>query len=483
MRLWFGIVLLLLSSCRDYSIYGQENLLDEFTTFTQQQLQEYDQTVRQMNKEFALYLKQAWQPFDTHRLEPLQKDPDIPTSKPSVPTSAIAKAPTNVENIQGGEVQSIRIKPTSPTMTVKEINYFGTQVSIPYSPNYKIQVKGTSENDVSNAWSRAADVNFNPLLETLQSHKRQLDLNDWGFLLLVQKAVESIYNEQKSPASIFLTAYCMNQLSQSVRIGRMNDKLVLLAEIQETMYDIPQINCDGKTYTILGENAIGGSIRIATYTKSFPNATHRLSMELPQLPLLSENIQTQYLPNRWQDTLIQVATNKNLIDFYATLPQTEFTVYGNAGLSSQIMTLANKLKAYLQGKDDYEAAALLLDFVQNAFEYQSDRQQFGHEKVFFPDEMLYYPYNDCEDRAILYCHLIRVLLGLNVALVNYPNHIAAAVCFPSQVKAETQYHRGNKTYTLCDPTYLGACIGECMPQFIGKNPKLIFLSNNYQPFK
>ena len=81
MRLWFGIVLLLLFSCRDYSIYGQENLLDEFTTFTQQQLQEYDQTVRQMNKEFALYLKQAWQPFDTHRLEPLQKDPDIPTSK------------------------------------------------------------------------------------------------------------------------------------------------------------------------------------------------------------------------------------------------------------------------------------------------------------------------------------------------------------------------------------------------------------------
>ena len=135
-----------------------------------------------------------------------------------------------------------------------------------------------------------------------------------------------------------------------------------------------------------------------------------------------------------------------------------------------------RLKEYKNNPLRDEAAALLLDFVQNAFEYQSDRQQFGHEKVFFPDEMLYYPYNDCEDRAILYCHLIRVLLGLNVALVNYPNHIAAAVCFPSQVKAETQYRRGNETYTLCDPTYLGASIGECMPQFIGKSPKLILLS-------
>lgn len=476
MRFWLNIVLFLWFSCGGYSLYGQENLLDEFSIFTQQQLQEYDQTVRKMNKEFALYLKQAWQPFDAHRLEPLQKDPDVPVSKPSVSTSTIAKISTNVGNSREKEIKSVEIKPVLPDIKVEEIDFFGTRVDIPCLPGYRILVKSSSESDISNAWSKAADIDFSYLLETLKKHKQQLNLNDWGFLLLVQKAAETIYNGQQSLASVFLTAYCMNQLSQSVRMGRMDNKLVLLVEIRETMYDIPQINCDGKMYTLLCDNFKGSSVRIMTYTKSFPNATQSLSMALPQLPLLSENIQTRYLPNRWQDTIIQVTVNKNLVDFYATMPQTEFTVYGNAGSSLQFNVLMDKLKIFLRGKDNYEAAALLLEFVQNAFEYQSDRQQFGHEKIFFLDENLYYPYNDCEDRAILYCRLIRSLLGLKVALVNYPNHIAAAVCFPQSVNAETQYRWGNVTYTLCDPTYLGAGIGECMPQFIGKKPELILLS-------
>ncbi|MDY3070333.1 MAG: hypothetical protein SOR57_11945 [Parabacteroides sp.] len=476
MKFWLNIFLFILFSCGGNSLHGQENLLDEFTIFTQRQLQEYDQTVRKMNKEFASYLKQAWQPFDAHYLEPLQKDPDIPVGKPSISTSAVTRIPTRIETSQVKDIKRADIKPVLPDMEVIEINYFGTIVDIPCLPDYKIFVRSSSENDVSNAWNRAADVDFSYLFETLKKHKQQLNLNDWGFLLLVQKAAEAIYNGQQNHASIFLTAYCMNQLSQSVRMGRMDNKLVLLLEIQETMYDIPQINCGGKTYTLLCKNCSGGSIRIMTYAKSFPKATQCLSMALPQLPLLSENIQTRYLPNQWQDTIIKVTVNKNLIDFYATMPHTEFTVYGKVGLSSQIYSLMDKLKKHLHGKDNYEAAALLLDFVQNTFEYQSDRQQFGREKVFFPDEMLYFPYNDCEDRAILFCHLVRALLGLKVALVNYPNHIAAAVCFPKSMKAETQYHWGNETYTLCDPTYLGAGIGECMPQFLGKKPKLILLS-------
>ena len=118
--------------------------------------------------------------------------------------------------------------------------------------------------------------------------------------------------------------------------------------------------------------------------------------------------------------------------------------------------------------------SLLLDFVQHAFDYQADTGQFGYEKVFFPDEMLYYPYNDCEDRAIFFCRLVRLLLNLPVALVNYPNHIAAAVCFTTPAEG-TNFRQNGKEYTLCDPTYINAGIGECMKQFEQVKAKLIIL--------
>ena len=43
--------------------------------------------------------------------------------------------------------------------------------------------------------------------------------------------------------------------------------------------------------------------------------------------------------------------------------------------------------------------------------------------------LFYYPYCDCEDRSVLYSYLVRNLLKLDVVLLDYPNHIATAVCF------------------------------------------------------
>ena len=126
----------------------------------------------------------------------------------------------------------------------------------------------------------------------------------------------------------------------------------------------------------------------------------------------------------------------------------------------------------MKGKNETETVGILLDFIQHTFSYQSDTQQFGYEKVFFPDEMLSYPHNDCEDRAILFCKLVTELTALPVALVSYPNHIAAAVQFNTEVDGTT-YQSNGKRYTLCDPTYINAGIGECMPKFVGIKGSLI----------
>ena len=90
----------------------------------------------------------------------------------------------------------------------------------------------------------------------------------------------------------------------------------------------------------------------------------------------------------------------------------------------------------------------------------------------FIEENFYYPKNDCEDRAIFYAFLIRNLLGLDVHLVHFPGHECTAVCFGTENVIGSGYRYEGKTYIICDPTYIGANIGQCMPQYEDVEPKV-----------
>jgi hypothetical protein len=134
--------------------------------------------------------------------------------------------------------------------------------------------------------------------------------------------------------------------------------------------------------------------------------------------------------------------------------------------------LINGLKLIVADKPETEAANMLLRFVQTAFDYQTDQQQFGIEKPMFIEESLYYPYCDCEDRSILYSYLVEEILGLDVIALDYPGHIAPAVAFSEPVSGDAVYHRGRR-YVICDPTYINANIGMSMPMYKGETPGVI----------
>lgn len=74
---------------------------------------------------------------------------------------------------------------------------------------------------------------------------------------------------------------------------------------------------------------------------------------------------------------------------------------------------------------------------------------------------------------MLYATLVRDLLGLDVVLLDYPNHIASAVHFTEEVSGDyIQLENGHK-YIICDPTYIGAPIGSCMEQYKKVAPEVI----------
>jgi hypothetical protein len=199
--------------------------------------------------------------------------------------------------------------------------------------------------------------------------------------------------------------------------------------------------------------------------KDFPKANNPIGMRIYNTPQFEGSTKASTHQAKGSTARVTVSVPTALMDFYKKYPQCDYSVYFNAPVNSNIASpLLSTLSGFTQGKSEKDAANLLINFVQTGFEYKTDDEQFGYEKPFFVEELFYYPFSDCEDRAMLFSYLVRKLMKLDVVLLDYPDHIATAVCFNEPIEGD-YIMVGSKKYTVCDPTYIGASIGMTMPQY------------------
>lgn len=157
--------------------------------------------------------------------------------------------------------------------------------------------------------------------------------------------------------------------------------------------------------------------------------------------------------------------NKNLINYYKSYPCIDFHSYARAPIEKGLLeSIKNQLYTELANKNQEDAVNWLLHFIQNAFKYKTDKEQFGYEKFNFIEETLASQYCDCEDRAILFSHLVKNFLNLPVVLIYYRGlHLATAVKFKdTSISGDYVEYNGEK-YIICDPTYINANAGNAMP--------------------
>ena len=80
---------------------------------------------------------------------------------------------------------------------------------------------------------------------------------------------------------------------------------------------------------------------------------------------------------------------------------TRWAMYANTPMEQEVQ---KQLYPILQEKvaslNEHDAVDKLLNWVQTAFVYEYDDKVWGHDRAFFAEETLFYPYCDCEDRAI-----------------------------------------------------------------------------------
>ena len=365
--------------------------------------------------------------------------------------------------------------PTSPLYRGEsgrsKIVYSGLAFYLNNSLNRKCSLNGLNENAIADAYEALCNSDYKPLLADCAQIRKDLRLNDWGVFTLVRQVADTYCGTANE--SIVMQQFLLNEMGYKARMARKatEDKMMLFVATDCSIYAHPYITLNGQNYYNLSGN--NEQCQFYMCQKDSPKAKNSVEMQLKEAPLFPGTVVSSTHQAKGSAARVTVDVPKALMDFYKDYPQCDYSVYFNAPVNAAMENrILSSLAPLVQGRNEADAANILINFVQTAFQYQTDGQQFGYEKPFFVEELFYYPYSDCEDRAMLFSYLVRKLLGLDVVLLDYPEHIATAVRFNGNVSGDYLMVNGRK-YIVCDPTYIGASIGMTMPRYKTVSAKVL----------
>lgn len=471
----------------------ENNLVEKFAKFRKKAHSDYENYRKELNGRYAEFMKKAWNSFKAEEPVARPKEEEVPpiVIEPEDTLTTVPQLPPVQQPIKKVVEPPVVPAPPQPVAPIKEITptveaekkieteRWGTKFNVRFNDNQRFSLADCSNDALSKAWKQISESKQNNTIRDCLLLRAERQLNDWSYLCLLQSIAKEIYGE--SNEAVLYTAYLFCQSGYKIRLGRDNAKLHLLFATQHIIYERPFFIIDAETfYSFTGECK-----QMDICDVPFPEEKP-LSLLVAQQPRLevtptdSRTIKSK----RYSAMEFSVNINKNILQLYEEYPSssiehdfmTRWAMYANTPVSKEIKEkLYPQLDSLLADKGEVKAVEMLLNWVQTGFEYEFDDNVWGADRAFFAEETLYYPYCDCEDRSILFSHLVRDILNLNVVLVYYPGHLATAVEFNEEVSGD-YITVNNKKFVICDPTYINASVGMSMPNLDTSNISAILLN-------
>ena len=460
------------------------------SAFNQNRVNNFNEYRQKINAEYISKTREKWNAFRVSQPLPVP-DKDV---KPAPPIKmndeeARKKKEDRLIKIQG-VIKPVKPAPRpQPVAPVEEVpdeptkmltfEYLATTWKARMPEASMVRLAGVGENAVADGWEKLCQPAYNNLVVDCLKLRSQNKLCDWEYLMMLQALSQKIFGNGTNEATL-LMAFLYSQSGYKIRLGEAGGKLQMLYASQHIIYGKRYFTLDGDKFYPLNDKISDLRINEAKYPKE-----QSLSLWVPTSPYASYQASPlrELKARRYPDMAVKVSINKNQLPFYESYPTSEvggnfmtrWAMYANTPVCEQAQKeLYPQLKKGLTGVSELMCVEKLLNWVQTAFVYKYDEEVWGADRAFFPDETLYYPYCDCEDRSILFTRLVRDLLGFKCVLVYYPGHLASAVSIPGDVKGDYIMVNG-KRFMVCDPTYIGASVGNTMPDMDNGQAKVILL--------
>ncbi len=471
MRKYFLILLLCSSSMM------AQNTNSDYQAFRKGVLDSYGSFRKTMLEDYAKYLQGVWDEYEQFRGIKRDKYP-----KPSIAPKADVR-PQGVNPVQfEPEVKPtvqpassdcpVSVKPIAPSaLPNMSFSFYGMKLSAVLC--HVQAVDGIEHQTIARAWDiYRQDKVMKDVFRSLQSLVMVYNLNDWFTFELVKNYTESTC--KNSASRMLLQHFLLVNMGYDVRLASCGNKLLLLVPFKQQVYERSYLVIDGKKYYAFFDDSTNKAQNAGVYTCRLPNETDKgRNMDLTIRGGTLE-IKTGVAHGfSMSDGKISVkgSVDTGTMEAIRRYPQMDILFYAMSTIDSSFhQSLLAQVKDQIQGCSERDAVARILHFVQYAFDYATDGEQHGYEKPYFIEENFYYPKNDCEDRAILFAFLVHNLLGLDVHLVHYPGHECTAVNFTAVQMTGDGYMYKGKAFYICDPTYIGASIGQCMPDYRNVKP-------------
>ena len=501
----------------DDFVKQQKQNFDQFKT---DQQADFDAFRKRINQQYADFMRQAWKAVPVHEEvkpieektlppviykkpepKPVPKPTPSPTPTPAPtptpkPTPTPAPSPKPEPDADTKPVQ-IAVKPKvvvvpapkpapepiAPVQPKEEpykkvsVSYYGNLITVGFPVNDNLKLQALNENAIADAWTCLSDSRYDITVRTALDARKANTLCDWAYMKMLQAVTEKQYG--RTNEAVLAQAFLMTQSGYRIRLGMSDTKLYMLVASLYDIFSLSYYTLDGdKFYNVSGEKGVQMRVTDAKWDKE-----QSLSLQLTELPSLEDDPTPERTLRSKKGVSASVSVNRNLIDFFNSYPQacfngdqtTRWAAYANTPVEQSVKDmLYPSLRRAISSLNERDAVGILLNWVQTAFEYGYDDKIWGSDRAFFAQETLYYPYCDCEDRAILFSRLVRDLVGLDVVLLYYPGHLATAVAFKGNVNGDYLTYRSRK-YIVCDPTYINADVGRTMPNMNNQAAQIIAL--------
>lgn len=470
-KLLLSLALLLIGM----NVEAQSESIEDFVKRAKADMKDF---IDKANEDYAKFLANPWEEFELRKKQREEEKIDPPTPYVPNPEDDEREDEFEIEEFiipedpqpQPEPVKPVAPQPNVPTDVWHDFVFFGTKERVRLNKAALPHLRGnTDEENLANTWNAMSDYpDMKKTLSDCLAIRTNRKLCDWAYLKMLDALANSVCSDPNDEIVFVSYLYC--QSGYKIRMGR--DQKGNLDILYGTKHFVCE-GCfelnDGYYYAPVKSKAANMYISQV----SFPGEQF-LSLQVPNQPILDVNTSSlrHITSQRYPDMNHDARINKNLLEFYNSYPTsyigdnivTRWAMYANTPISPEVNeSLYASINNLFRSTDKVQNVKKALNWMQTGFVYEFDDKVWGKDRAFFAEETLYYPYADCEDRAILFSKIVRDIIGLDVILVYYPGHLAAAVAFDTPVNGDYIMYK-NRKFTICDPTYIGADIGMTMPK-------------------
>lgn len=462
---------------------------EEFDDFRKEMHSDFDSFRAEIMRDYIEFLRNPWK--DLESVAPVPKPKEEPVPPVVIPddgkdTTRVESKPIVIEDVVKPQPvtpqpQPIEEIPENDIVTDSyiHVSFYGTSLKVRFNDKGGYHIGTVSEKNVANALSILATEKYDNSIVDCLKIRADYNLCDWAYLLFLQQFAEEACGKDSNEATL-LTAYILLQSGYKVRFAYSGDRLYVLYASKHSIFNKGSYFIDGENYYGLVELPS----RLMISQASFPKE-QSISLLITEQPRFAMDISPKRViaSRAFPSFKVETQVNKNLMSFYDTYPcsyyndnyMTQWAQYANTPMDAQVISsVYPTLRKMLEGLTEKEKVSRLLNWVQTGFTYEYDDKVWGHDRIFFSEEILFYPFCDCEDRSVLLTRLVRDIVGLECILVYYPGHLATAVNFTTPISGDYISLKG-KRYVVCDPTYIGASIGMTMPKMNNSKAGVIVL--------